>query len=219
MRNMEFSPKPGFQIEVENGYEYFIPQEFQENPIEYFEREGKNIKTGEIKFDENRRVLEDPTTVKDLHVWRNNNGKELHVVAKRVNTGKGEMMKSGDPFYEYKILKLVQELGLLAAKPVAKVEKGNVHLIIMERIFGVRWSEKDSLNLKERGYSNKDIENLKMQAESKMEQLKKKFEEAGIIRGWKLKDMVFDVDIENKIIRGIVPTDWERTKIEKQSPN
>ena len=128
-------------------------------------------------------------------------------------------MKSGDPFYEYKILKLVQELGLLAAKPVAKVEKGNVHLIIMERIFGVRWSEKDSLNLKERGYSNKDIENLKMQAESKMEQLKKKFEEAGIIRGWKLKDMVFDVDIENKIIRGIVPTDWERTKIEKQSPN
>src|SRR3989338_7830 len=88
MRNMEFSPKPGFQIEVENGYEYFIPQEFQENPIEYFEREGKNIKTGEIKFDENRRVLEDPTTVKDLPAWRNNNGKELHVVAKRVNTCK-----------------------------------------------------------------------------------------------------------------------------------
>lgn len=45
-----------------------------------------------------------------------------------------------------------------------------------------------------------------------MEQLKKKFEEAGIIRTWKLKDMVFDIDIENKTIRSIVPTDWERTK-------
>jgi len=219
MRNMEFSPKPGFQIEVESDYKDSIPQEFRENPVEYFERKGKNIKTGEIKFDEIGKVREDPTAVKDFPAWIDNEGKELHIVAKKVNVEKGQILKSEDPFYEYKILKLVQELGLPAAKPVAKVEKGNVHLIIMERIFGVRWSEKDSLNLKERGYSNKDIENLKIQAENQMEQLKKKFEEAGIIRGWKLKDMVFDVDIENKIIRGIVPTDWERTKIEKQSPN
>ncbi len=219
MRNMEFSPKPSFQIEVESGYEDFMPQEFLENPIEYFEREGKNIKTGEVKFDEDGRVREDPTAVKDLPVWMDNKGKELYAVAKKVNVEKGEILKSEDPFYEYKILKLIHELGLSAAKPVAKVEKGNVHLVIMEKIPGIRWSEKDLLHLKKRGYSDEDIENLKIQAESQMEQLKKKFEETGIIRAWKLKDMVFDLDIENKIIRGIIPTDWERTKIDRQSPN
>lgn len=113
--------------------------------------------------------------------------------------------KSGNPFYEYKILELIQELGLPAAKPVVKVEKGDVHLIIMEKIFGVRWSQKETLHLKEHGYSNEDIETLKIQAEEQ-------FEAAGIIRTRKLKDMVFNIDIENKTIRSIVPTDWERTK-------
>ena len=35
----------------------------------------------------------------------------------------------------------------------------------------------------------------------------------GIIRKWKLKDMVLDVDFESKKVVGITPTDWERTKI------
>lgn len=42
-----------------------------------------------------------------------------------------------------------------------------------------------------------------------MRELQQKFEKARIIRDWKLKDMVFDVHIENKRIKGIVLTDWK----------
>lgn len=214
MRNMEFSPKQDSQLEIESGYEDFIPQEFKENPIEYFERKGKNIKTGEIQFDETGKVREDPTAVKDFPVWKDNEGRDLYIVAKRVNIEKGELKNSNDPFYEYKILELIQELDLPAAKPIAKAEKNAIYLIVMEKISGVRWSEKETLYLKEQGYSNDDIETLKTQAEKQMEELRKKFEKAGINRTWKLKDMIFDIDIDNKTIRSIVPTDWERTKID-----
>ena len=76
------------------------------------------------------------------------------------------------------------------------------------------WYGKDAVKLKEKGYSDEDIENLKRQAETLMMELQRRFEEAGISRGWKLKDMIFDIDIKNKIINGIVPADWERTKID-----
>ena len=72
------------------------------------------------------------------------------------------------------------------------------------------------MNIKERGYTDEDIENLKRQAEERMITLQAKFEEAGIQRGWKLKDMIFDIDIENKTVRGVTPVDWERTKIDRE---
>lgn len=46
-----------------------------------------------------------------------------------------------------------------------------------------------------------------------MSELQKKFEQEGIIRDWKLSDMVFDIDIENKDIRSLTPVDWERTTV------
>ena len=161
-------------------------------------------------------MREDPTAVKDLPVWHNQEGKKLGMVARRVNIEKGEIGKSGDLFYEYRILELVRALGLPAANPVARAESGGSHLIVMEKIPGIRWSEKDALHLIERGYSNGDIENLKRQAEEQMAKLQRQFEEVGIMRGWKLKDMVFDIDVEGKKVRKITPTDWERTKIDRE---
>ncbi|MCW1948912.1 MAG: hypothetical protein KIH89_000465 [Candidatus Shapirobacteria bacterium] len=207
----ENSPKP--KVEVESGFSDFVPQEFLDDPAGYFESEGKNIKTGEIKYDETGRVREDPTAVKDLPVWRNEKGTEIQAVGKRVNTMKGSVGESGDPFHEYKILERLAQMGLPAAKPVAKAEQAGVHIIVMERVPGIRWSEKDSLKLKENGYTDEDIATLMVEAEQRMNQLKAQFDEAGVIRGWKLKDMVFEVDIESKKITSMVPTDWERTKI------
>lgn len=207
----ENAPKP--EVEVEPEFAAFVPQEFLDDPVGYFEREGKNIKTGETKYDEAGRVREDPTAVKDLPVWKNEDGTELHTVGRRVNTDKGAVGESGDPFHEYKILERLAQIGLPAARPIAKAEQANTHIIVMERIPGLRWSERDSLNLKEKGYSDEDIAALMTEAEQKMNQLKTQFDEAGVIRGWKLKDMVFKVDVENKKITSIVPTDWERTKI------
>lgn len=208
--------EPKANVEIKSGYKPFVPAEFRDDPIGYFEREGKNVKTGEIKYDETGRVREDPTAVKDLPVWHGLEGNELNTVARRVNIEKGEIGKSGDPFYEYKVLELLRELRLPAAKPVAKVEQKNNRLIVMEKIIGIRWSEKDVLHLREVGYSDEDIKDLKSQAEEQMAELQSQFEKAGIIRGWKLKDMVFDVDVEGKRVRKITPTDWERTKIDQQ---
>ncbi|MEN9852693.1 MAG: hypothetical protein RI996_636 [Candidatus Parcubacteria bacterium] len=217
--NLEFSQNksqeivPASRVEVETDFSDFVPQEFIQNPTEYFEREGKNIKLGEIKIDEDGKVREDPTAVKDLPVWKNSEGKEIQIVAKRVNIVKGAVGESGDPFYEYKILEHLAQLRLPAARPIAKAEQGGIHIIVMERIEGIRWSEKDSLALKEKGYSDGDISNIMTEAESEMNKLKVKFDQAGVIRKWKLADMIFQLDIENKRILNVVPTDWERTKI------
>jgi hypothetical protein len=207
----EDAPKPKGEGAPE--FAAFVPQEFLDDPAGYFEREGKNIKVGEIKYDQTGRVREDPTAVKDLPVWRNTEGVEIQSVGRRVNIAKGAVGESDDPFYEYKILERLAQMGLTAAKPIAKAEQSGTHIIVMERIPGIRWSEKDSLNLKEKGYSDEKIAALMSEAEQKMSDLKTQFDEAGVIRSWKLKDMVFEVDIENKKITSMVPTDWERTKI------
>ncbi len=209
--NQENAPKP--KVEVEHEFAAFVPQEFLDDPGGYFEREGKNIKTGEIKYDETGRVREDPTAVKDLPVWKNAEGLEIQTVGRRVNTAKGAIGESGDPFHEYKILERLAQMGLPAARPIAKAEQANTHIIVMERIPGLRWSERDGLNLKEKGYSDEDIAALMTEAEQRMNELKTQFDEARVIRNWKLRDMVFEVDVENKKITSMVPTDWERTKI------
>ncbi len=209
--------KPAATVEVELEYSAFVPPVFQADPVGYFEREGQNIKTGKIKTDEAGRVREDTTAVKDLPIWRDDHGVELQTVGRRVDITKGAVGESGDPFYEYKILQRLHGMGLPAARPIAKAEQGGVHIIVMERIPGVRWSEKESLQLRERGYSNEDITELQTQAEQKMDQLRQQFGAAGVVRGWKLKDMVFQIDIESKKVLAVVPTDWERTRIEEKA--
>lgn len=209
----ESSPKA--RIEIEPGYETFVPGEFAHDPLSYFEANGKNIKSGDVKHDEVGRVREDPTAVKELPMWINPQGVQLRVIGKRVNASKAMIAESNDPFYEYRIMELVKKAGLPVSSPVVKAEQGGTHLIIMEKAEGVSWYKRNTLKLKEKGYSVEDVEELKRQAEEQMNQLRIKFESAGIQRGWKLKDMIFDIDIENKKIRKITPVDWERTKIDQ----
>lgn len=206
--------KPKIKIEIEMGYEAFVPEEFRQNPIGYFESKGKNIKEGEARRDKTGRAREDPAAVKELPAWTDNSGNKLKIIGKMINIEKGEIGKSGDPFYEYKVIKIINEVGLPASKTVAKAQQGDTYLIIMEKVSGIGWYEKEALELKAKGYSEEDIKNLKKQAEEQTEELRKKFDKAGIKRSWKLKDMIFDIDIDNKRIRKIIPTDWERTKID-----
>lgn len=207
---------PQSKVEVESSYEVFVPEEFKQNPLGYFESQGKNIKSGEVKRDETGRVREDPTAVKELPMWADGNGNELHTIGKRVNIEKGKVGESGDPFYEYRVMKIVSEAGLPTPRPIAKVEQSGAHLIVMEKVQGIGWYDKDAMRLKEKGYTDQDIETLKRQAEEQMSKIQARFEEAGVQRGWKLKDMIFDIDIEGKTIRGITPVDWERTKIDQE---
>lgn len=199
-------------VQIEPGYEGFIPTEFNQDPIGYFEREGKNIKPGEIKYDDKGEIRDDPTAVKELPLWFDQTGKQLRVIGKRVDKTKGEVKKSEDPFHEYRVMGAVHSVGLPAAKPVARIEQGKTHLLLTEKINGIGWYEKNKL--RENGYTDTDIGNLKQGAEDMMKRLEVQFLEAGISRGWKLKDMIFDLDLDTKTLKGLIPTDWERTTID-----
>ncbi len=207
------------EIEIEQAYKNFVPDEFKKDPIGYFKLKGKNIKSGEIKRDKTGRVREDPTAVRELPIWFDANGNELKTIGKRVDIRKGKIRESANPFYEYQIMELINDIGLPASKPIAKVEQAGNYLIVMEKVQGTSWYEKNNLLLKENGYTDEEIRNLEKQAEEKMAQLRAEFEEAGVKRSWKLKDMIFDIDIENKTIRKIIPVDWERTEIEADKLN
>jgi len=95
--------------------------------------------------------------------------------------------------------------------------------MVTEKIPGIRWSERDLLRSKDLGFSEDDFKNLEVQANELLAELKEVFARAGIIRqpvmelgmsGWELKDMVFIIDLENKKVLKIIPTDWEMTAID-----
>jgi hypothetical protein len=110
------------KVEMEPEFIGYAPAEFLKAPVEYFEREGKNIKSGEIKYDDNGRVREDPSAVKDLPAWKNQEGKEIQVVSRRINVTKGKVGESGDPFYEYKIL---EKWPLWGCRPPSRLPRPN----------------------------------------------------------------------------------------------
>lgn len=207
--------EPQLKVDVEPGYERFVPEDFRDDPIRYFEHLGTNVKSGEIEMDATGRVKEDPRAVRDFPVWFTEEA-ELAVVGKRVNVEKAEIGKSGDPFYEFGIMKKVRAVGLPASNPIAKAEHGGTHLVIMERIPGFRWSSGEEERLRESGFSKEDVDRVIDEARTKMEELRSQFETAGIRRTWKLADMIFDVNLEAKRLRSITPTDWERTVIDDQ---
>ncbi|HTK33145.1 MAG TPA: hypothetical protein VL335_01195 [Candidatus Paceibacterota bacterium] len=204
------------QIEAEDVFRDFIPEEFQVDPFGYFEKYGKNIKSGDIQRDETGKIKEDPTAVKDLPVWHNHNKDELYTVGKKVNIAKSQVEKSGDPFYEYSIMEIAHEFGLPAPEPIAKIKHGDDHLIIMRKVEGIRWTKDGMEPINNSNLTEKDKKDMLFQAEKLMSEIQEKFEAIGLSRTWKLKDMIAQVDIPNKKVLGIVPTDWERTKINKE---
>ncbi len=210
-----FEQAPGHKVEIETQYQEFVPEEFKDNPLGYFESKGINIKSGEIQHDKAGKVKEDPTAVKDLPVWSRADGETLEIVGKRVNVEKSQVGKSGDPFYEYKIMEIAQEFALPAPRPVAKAEQDDRHLIVMKKVEGIRWTERDMRLIHESNLTEKDKQDLLKQAEEKMRKLEKKFSSIGLSRTWKMKDMIADVAIEDKMVMSITPTDWERTKIDQ----
>lgn len=214
---LEKEVKPNVKIEVESGYEDFIPKEFLADPMGYFESYGENIKSGEIIYNESGQRKEDPTKVKELPVWADKNGNQLNVIGKRISIGKGEMGRTENPFHEYDVMKILGTIGFPTSIPVAKVAHDGIYLLVMEKVSGIGWYEfeKKLPFFREQGFSEEIVRELKKQAEEQMQKVKEELEEAGVDKGrWKLNDMIFDIDIENKRIRNVVPVDWERAKID-----
>lgn len=198
------------RLSIEVPYEAFVPGDFRRVPVEYFESEGVGIKRGDWRIAPDGSRYRDMTSVKDFPVWRDLDGNELRCVAKRVDAEKGEVAASGDPFYEYRVMEAVAARGLPVAKVVARAEQDGVHLIVMEKVLGLRWKEAASI-ARERKLSEEAVAHLLEQAEAKMKELAARFEEAGIHRSWKLQDMIFDINWDTLQVHGMTPTDWERT--------
>lgn len=204
------------EIDSNKYFSNFIPDSFKEDPFSYFEKEGRKIKEGDVKFDESGEVKEDPTAVVDFPVWQDDSGNCLELVAKRVNIKKAQISREDDPFYEYRVMEIVRHLNLPCPTPILKVRKGSDCMIVMEKVKGFRLVGKDLEELKSRINPDK-IPKLKSKAEDMMADLKKRFEDAGIIRGFKLTDMILDFDFSdenNPTIKSMTPVDWERTKID-----
>jgi hypothetical protein len=133
-----------------------------------------------------------------------------------VNRDKHQIAQSGDPFHEYNVMKIAREFDLPCPRPVAKVEQAGDYLIVMERIEGMRWDETlpgllaDGQRLTWVG----GIDKLKEEAGPMMLKLQQDYEAVGLTRTWKLKDMIFDLDVENRKLNSVTPTDWERTCID-----
>jgi len=204
----------GHKVFSDSEIRKFVPPEFQSDPFSYFERSGINIKKGKVKRDETGKVREDPTAVKDM-VWQAEDGSQLNVVGKRVNREKAQIAKTGNPLHEFEVLTRAAEFDLPCARPIAHAEQNGEHLLIMEKIEGFRIANSREIKtaLKDHNFSQKDIEDLKEQATTIMDDLKKRYEAAGILRSWALKDMVVEIDFESKKIISLIPTDWERTKL------
>ncbi len=216
-RETEIGPeqKEGPVIFVESEYGEFVPKEFIANPAEYFDTHGKQIKPGEAQRGADGRVREDPTAVKDFPARTAPNGRELEVVAKRVNIEKARIAKSHNPFYEYDILQILKEIDLPAPRPVARITQGDKHFFLMTKVKGDRWTLSDRAWLKAKGIDiEKALPELRRQAESILRGLQIRFDVAGIDRPWDTKDMVFDVDWERLKIISVTPTDWEKAVID-----
>ncbi|TXH02024.1 MAG: hypothetical protein E6R05_04755 [Candidatus Moraniibacteriota bacterium] len=209
--------RPEMKVEIYPEFQDFVPAEFTQDPFGYFETRGKNIKPGDTEYDTTGRIKEDPTAVKDLPVWQNPGGVELKAVAKKVNTKKGVFKKGAHPFHEVTVMDEVRKRGLPAPAPVARVQRGGEFLVVMERAKGLTTFDAAlQIAFQTWQYSELDKQVLKQDAERAMAELRERFEQAGIKRKWKLTDMVFEVDFENRKVVGIVPVDWERTEITSQ---
>lgn len=133
-------------------------------------------------------------------------------MAKKVNIEKSEVRRSGNPFYEYDLLKKLADANLPAAKPIAKYEENGEYLFVTEKIAGLPANQNTLKKLRDLEWTDVHINQLQNDAEKLMAKMQAQYAKAGFVRAWKIADMVMQVDYANKTLTGIVPTDWEKTK-------
>jgi hypothetical protein len=200
---------PDGTLEVEECLEPFLPPAFVADPMRYFDEQGVRVREGDVTRDEAGRITDDPTAVRDFPVWSNPRGEAIRVVCKRVNRNKSQVRRTGDPFYEYRILQLVRALGFVTARPVGRIAQAATHFIITERSEGLRWVQRWDAGLKKI-----ERDRIRAEAEVIMARLQAALTDAGIRRPWNIKDMILQLDADTRAVRAVIPVDWEQAKLD-----
>ena len=200
---------PDGTLELDDSVEPFLPPAFVADPMQYFHEHGSAIQAGDVTFDEAGRITDDPTAVADFPVWRSRGGEEIRVVCKRVNRDKSGVRRSGDPFYEYRVLQLVRELGFVTARPLARFRQGSDYFIVTEKVEGLRWVRRWDSGLKKPARPH-----MRAEAVALMLRLEAALADAGVRRPWNIKDMILQLDPDTYAVRAVIPVDWERARLD-----
>ncbi len=205
---LETSEQP-FNAEFGEEYASLVPPELKQDPLGYFERFGIPMKGGEKKYDKKGSLRDDPSAVRQLPDWKEGD-RIVTPVAKKTNRGKSMLKETGEPLYEYNLLLYIQSLGLPAPKPIGFFENEQESIFLMEKANGYTKKELDVVISE---WGAEDIQQLKKDTEREMANLQKLFLANNLERSWKLNDMVFQVDVVNRRLTGLIPTDFERTRV------
>lgn len=170
-----------------------LPQEFINNPSTIFYKSGINIKAGIPQFDENGFIKDDPGAVKNIP--------ELDIVGKKINQNKGKIRKTGLIFYEPIIMEYLRCKDLPAPILVGISKNGDEAFFFTNKISGIH-----GRNILETNDCN-----LITKAGAMCEMLKEQYARFGIERKFEMKDMVFEIN--NSELARVIPTDFEKTKI------
>lgn len=187
-------------LEIETGFENFVPLEFKQDPFGYFERTGKEIRKDE------------KVEVRNMPVWHNEKGEKLKTVAKNIITSSDKKGSAKDSLFEYKIIRLAHSLGLPAPNAVTKAENKDKHLMVVEEPSGFRWKDREEF-FREYNLNDEEVKDIKKQAGEEIKNLREIFKNAGIAKDWKMEDLVFDVDFNNRKINNVTPLNFEKSKI------
>ncbi len=202
-------------LQIRAEFKQKVPDEFKEDPFGVFERDGESIRPGEIQRDEGGNITDDPTATRLMDWGYKPDNTVYRVVGKMVNTSKTPGLIA-NPFHEYEIMELAEEFGLPCARPIAKITKGNQHLIVMEYVEGFNaWTDRLSL-LTGAGFTLPQIDQLKTDADFMRQQVADAYEAVGIhnpLYAWKDENWVYQVDFTSKKLTKCIPVDWERAEI------
>lgn len=198
-----------FKAEFGEEYAPLVPLELRQDPLGYFERLGTPMKGGEKKYDKKGSLRDDPGAVRQLPDWKAKD-RIVTPIAKRANRGKSMLKETGEPLYEYNLLSYIQSLGLPAPKPIGFFENEQDSIFLMEKVAGYT---KKELDVAVSEWSVGDINQLKQDTERAMTELENLFLVNGLQRSWKVNDMVFQIDVANRRLARLIPTDFERTRV------
>jgi len=189
-----------YTIRIRQEYAKLLPEEFINNPKEFFSQHGELLKgsKGEGEYPDEEVVL-----------FRLSDGTEI--VAKKI-----ELRKAKEARREFSILIAAKKANLPTAEPVGFLsgkEEPDGSYLLMKKLEG-RSGRKFEKELKASGkYSDEQIKNILKQVSDKHKEMVDLFRTTlKIDKRWRIKDTIIEFNEETGEVESVIPIDWERAQ-------